>query len=123
MARGSFATKRSTKITVDRTNERIGAAIRKHRKRAGMTQEELARSIDLSTFFIGAVERGQAAISLRSLVSVANVLKVSVGDLIDEPPADAEGLRTLAVQLLKMQVQDADLPTILNVVQRFARGA
>jgi len=46
---------------------RIGGNIRRYRKFRRWTQERLAEQAGLSTYFIGSVERGQAALSLRSL--------------------------------------------------------
>src|SRR4051812_45098246 len=64
-------------------NARIGQNIRKFRKAQGYTQERLAEASNLSTFFIGSVERGQASISLRSLHQLAGVLGVQVSDLVN----------------------------------------
>lgn len=46
----------------------IGKNIRKYRKQAGMTQDELAEKAGLSTNYIGSMERGEKTPSLESLV-------------------------------------------------------
>jgi XRE family transcriptional regulator, regulator of sulfur utilization len=46
----------------------IGEAIRKHRKTAGMSQEELAEKADLHPFYGGKIERGEQWISLHALL-------------------------------------------------------
>lgn len=71
---------------------RIGAAIRRHRKSCGWTQERLAESACLSPYFIGSVERGQAALSMRSLAQIADVLAVPMAALFawdGEPDREA----------------------------------
>ena len=40
-------------------NKILGTLIRKHRKKLGLTQEQLAERVSLSTNFIGMVERGE----------------------------------------------------------------
>ncbi len=61
----------------------LGDRIRSYRKRAGLTQEQLAEKADLHHNFIGAVERGNMEISLTSLLKIAKALKVKVRDLVD----------------------------------------
>jgi len=60
---------------------RIGKNIRKYRKARGMTQEQLAEAAELSAYFVGSIERGQATVSVRSLDQVARALRVSLKDL------------------------------------------
>jgi transcriptional regulator with XRE-family HTH domain len=60
---------------------RIGENIRKFRKARGMTQEQLAEASELSAYFVGSIERGQATVSVRSLEQVARALHVELRDL------------------------------------------
>ena len=46
-----------------------------------MTQEQLAEAAELSAYFVGSIERGQATVSVRSLDQVARALSVSLKDL------------------------------------------
>jgi transcriptional regulator with XRE-family HTH domain len=56
----------------------IGDAIRLHRKRAGLTQEELAELADLNPKYLGEVERGEKIISIEALLRVAKTAKVPI---------------------------------------------
>mgnify|MGYP002082655745 FL=1 len=60
----------------------IGMRIRRQRERAGMTQEQLGEACDLSTSFIGHIERGSRKLSVESLYKLAAVLDVSVDYLL-----------------------------------------
>jgi transcriptional regulator with XRE-family HTH domain len=60
----------------------IGMNIRRHRKARHWTQERLAEETGLSTYFIGSVERGQAALSLRSLDRIARALHLPLAVLV-----------------------------------------
>lgn len=63
---------------------KLGDKIRHYRKRAGLTQEELAEKADLHHNFIGQVERGNMETSLTSMLKIAKALGVRVRDLVSE---------------------------------------
>jgi transcriptional regulator with XRE-family HTH domain len=61
----------------------IGEAVRKYRKRAGLTQEKLAEKAELHPVYVGEVERGEQTVSLFALMKIAKVLGVRVRDLVN----------------------------------------
>lgn len=62
----------------------LGKRIREERKKLNLTQEQLAEKIDVSTTYIGFVERGERSITLGKLTCIANVLGVSVDYLLSD---------------------------------------
>ena len=62
--------------------ELLGQMIRKHRKLKGYTLEQLAERLDVSTTFIGQIERAAGKPSLETLVNIANALEVSTDALL-----------------------------------------
>ena len=64
--------------------EVVGENIRARRKARRWTQQKLAEAAGLSTYFIGAVERGQAVVSLRALDQIARALKVPLSVLVEQ---------------------------------------
>ncbi len=60
----------------------LGRRIRKQRTQLNWTQAELAERVNVSTSFIGHVERGTRKASLETLVSLANALNVSLDYLL-----------------------------------------
>lgn len=60
----------------------LGRRIRKQRSLHGWTQEALAERVNVSTSFVGHVERGTRKASLETLVAIANVLDVSLDYLL-----------------------------------------
>ena len=62
----------------------IGKNIRECRITKGMKQEELAEKTDLSSVYIGMLERGEKTASLETLVKIANALEVSSDILLKE---------------------------------------
>ena len=60
----------------------LGRRIRKQRTQRGWTQEALAERVNVSTSFVGHVERDTRKASLETLVAMANVLGVSLDYLL-----------------------------------------
>ena len=60
----------------------IGQRIRKIRKAHGMSQEELAERVDISTTHMSHIETGNTKLSLPVLVDIATVLEVRTDDLL-----------------------------------------
>lgn len=60
----------------------MGKRVRKQRQLIGLTQQELAERIGVSTSFVGQVERGTRKASLETLVALSNALGVGVDYLL-----------------------------------------
>lgn len=61
----------------------FGLRVRMLRKRAGMTQADLAHRIGCDISHVGAIERGQRAANVRTAELIAGALKAPVGTLFD----------------------------------------
>lgn len=61
---------------------KIGQRIRKYRKAHGLSQEELAEKVDISTTHMSHIETGNTKLSLPVLVEIATVLEVRTDDLL-----------------------------------------
>lgn len=66
--------------------EKIGKQIRKYRKKLGLSQEQLAEKIWISTTHMSHIETGSTKLSLPVLVDLASVLGVSTDDLLQLKP-------------------------------------
>ena len=62
--------------------ELLGQRIRKYRRQKKYTLEQLAERLDVSTTFIGQIERATGKPSLETLVKIANALEVSTDELL-----------------------------------------
>lgn len=80
----------------------VGARIREARKRAGLTQADLAKAVGSGQSYIYQIESGQANITLKTLFHVAVVVGLSPRDLLpkEHPSRTAE--------LLHMAARDFD---------------
>ena len=66
----------------DSTLTSLANNVKKHRKQAGLSQEELAFQCDIDRTYISKVERGVANPSLLILVKIAETLNVRIEDLV-----------------------------------------
>ena len=89
-------------MTDERLKAQIGVNISNLRKRMGLTQAGLAEKVNYSDKAVSKWERGESVPDILTLVSLAEVLGVSVDDLLKDPNALPEN--TGAVQQVMDQV-------------------
>ena len=65
---------------------KIGQRIRKYRKANGLSQEELAEKVSISTTHMSHIETGNTKLSLPVLVDLAAALNVRADDLLYDHP-------------------------------------
>ena len=85
--------------------EALGRQVRQQRKLLKMTQEELATAADVSTSYIGHIERGLKRCSLETLIGISNALNVTPDILLQDSlcgdPADkVEGMSATTRSML-----------------------
>lgn len=103
--------------------EEFGVQVKHHRKRRGLTQQELAERAKLSLEMIGRIERGTAAPSLESIEVLSDVLGVPARDLFGAGPY-AAGKRSgkLGAIVAKLAVLKPDdlqwIDELLNVATK-----
>lgn len=66
----------------------LGGAIRAHRKAKGLTQEQLAEVLGVSTQWVSEMERGNGAPSLELLYGIATYLGTTPSSLARVTPGD-----------------------------------
>lgn len=67
---------------------KIGQKIRKIRKAHGLSQEELAERIGISTTHMSHIETGNTKLSLPVFVDIAAALEVRTDELLDTPAVE-----------------------------------
>ena len=67
----------------DDPRNKFGENVRKFRKKAGLSQEDLAAACGLHRTYIGGVERGERNVSLLNIIQIARALKVSPTELLE----------------------------------------
>ncbi|WP_431838670.1 helix-turn-helix domain-containing protein [Cellulomonas sp. Y8] len=64
----------------------VGRRVRRLRIERGISQEALARDVEMHRTYLGGVERGERNLTLRSLERLAERLGVPVRELIGDAP-------------------------------------
>lgn len=66
----------------------LGKRLREERIRSGLTQEQTAEYINVSTAYIGLIERGERSVTLEKIILLADCFHVSVDYLLQDflPP-------------------------------------
>ena len=88
---------------------KIGQRIRKMRKAHGLSQEELAERVSISTTHMSHIETGNTKLSLPVLVDIAATLEVKTDDLINDNDiiTTSTVMQEIAVVLEKCSTKEA----------------
>lgn len=73
------------KRTADRTVRDVGRRLAELREDAGLTQQQAAERIGMSSQYLRRVEAGEINLSIRSLVKFAHVFKTDIEALFQVP--------------------------------------
>lgn len=95
----------------------LGKRIREERLRLNLTQEKLAEDVNISTAYLGQIERGERSVTLEKLIPLANRLGVTIDFLLNDyviPNSDAN--LNLLTQLLQDKT-DTEKEMAVNVVK------
>lgn len=79
---GKPDTHRDRKTTPDLA--KLGARVKRHRKRRGWTQQKLAEKCDLHLTYVNSIERGRRNVSFLTIIIIARALKVPVTALFSD---------------------------------------
>ena len=93
---------------------KIGQKIRKIRKAHGLSQEELAEKVNISTTHMSHIETGNTKLSLPVFVDIAAALEVRTDDLLDTATTSTS-LDEIATVLERCTAQEAKV--IADVVK------
>ena len=86
----------------------VGAMVRHHRERAGLTQGEVAEKINKALETISSIERGKSAPSFETLSDLSEALGVSVREFFGTGSYAAEAGRNDALVRLVDRVSGLD---------------
>ena len=95
----------------------LGRRIREERLKLNLTQERLAEDVELSTAYIGQIERGERSLTLKRLVSIVNRLGVTIDYLLsDSVSSGNETLKNIWCQLVGER-SEAELLLAVNMIK------
>lgn len=94
----------------------IGQQIRKSRKARGLSQEQLAEMVNISTTHMSHIETGNTKLSLPVLVDIANALDVRTDDLLDRSQyTTGNAVEEIAAMLESCSAQEAKV--VVDIVK------
>ena len=67
-------------------NKKVGQRIRMFRAMRGLSQDNVADELGMTTGNYGKMERGEITISVNAVAQISKILKVSIAELFDEKP-------------------------------------
>jgi transcriptional regulator with XRE-family HTH domain len=78
---------------MSKTNDTLGANIRRVRKRRGLTIEQVGEASGMSISFISQVERNLISPSVNSLQKISRALGIQIGGFFEEPSTASPVIR------------------------------
>ena len=69
---------------MDMDYKRLGNRIREERLRLHLTQAALAEAVEISTTYMGAIERGERSLTLDTLIRLVNRLGVTIDYMLSD---------------------------------------
>lgn len=101
----------------------IGKQIRIYRKRCGYTQEELGLSINTSGPYISNLERAVKKPSLENLADIAEVLGITINDLVSPPKTQIDSISGLKILVNNYSSRNkarliSNLQIIINILEQ-----
>jgi transcriptional regulator with XRE-family HTH domain len=95
----------------------IGLRIKFARIKAKITQEALATKIGMSTTHVSNIETGNAKLSLPAIINIANVLAISVDDLLCDNVIRSNHVFNKEAQNILIDCSPYDIRILLDVLK------
>jgi len=67
----------------EKFKKEIPELVTRHRKKSGLSQEQLAEKANVHRTYIGMIERAEKNITLANIEKIAKALKIKISDLIN----------------------------------------
>ena len=97
----------------------LGKRIKAAREQAGLTQEDLADRLGMSTTHISVIERGVKPPKLDTFVRLANVLNVSADNLLQDVVSNSQLSAANELADSIMQLPPQERTKLLNIIRAF----
>lgn len=81
-------------------SKQVGRAIARHRALAGLTQEQVAESLDIGLEAVSRIERGIVMPNIARLIELADIFDCRAADLLSEASIRPDDQANQIVQLL-----------------------
>ncbi len=99
----------------------LGQRIRKERQNLHLTQEQLAEKLNVSSTYIGFVERGERNLTLNKLSLLADILGVSIDYLLSDDTGSSPSSNEKQMLSLFASASTEDQELILDLTRTVLR--
>lgn len=99
----------------------IGKYLRKYRREKGLSQETLAEMTNLSSNYIGMLERGQKVPSLETFIELINALGISADMLLCDVVSTGFHVKSTLLTDKLEKLSPTDRSRIFEIIEVFLR--
>ena len=96
---------------------KLGEKIKKERLRNRLTQEMLAEMADITSSYVGQIERGERKVTLSKLVRIANVLNVSIDYLLSDTMEMKDDNLQVEIKNAMNNMKEKDKLMIIDIIK------
>ena len=96
---------------------KIGQKIRKIRKAHGLSQEELAEKVNISTTHMSHIETGKTKLALPTIVKIANALSVSTDELLCDSLVQTQHVYDKKIAEELKDCDNIEIQAFLEIIQ------
>jgi len=100
----------------------IGKNIRKYRKQQGLTQEQLAELSNLSTNYLGSIERGEKTLTLKTLIGIVDALNITADLLLCDSIQNGYKIKSSMITEKLEKLSPSERNKILQMIDIMLEG-
>ncbi len=98
----------------------LGMRIRQERSRKSLTQEQLSEMCNISSSYIGIIERGDKKLSVETLVKIASILEVSTDSLLKDTVKQLSESRVNDLMSIVNNLSQKEMEMVVDVISTMA---
>lgn len=101
----------------EKLNMNVGENIKKYRKNSNLTQKQLAEKIGITASAISKYEKGDRELGWETLYKIADVLEVSINDLLGIKIVERSNENSISIRFLDIHQLPNEKEQIIKVVE------
>jgi transcriptional regulator with XRE-family HTH domain len=99
----------------------VGKRIRSLRKIKDLSQEKLAEKADISSKYLGEIERGRSNLTIDIMEKLSAALEVNLVDLFDSQHESSRAILKQRIHSLIQEANDKELKIIFRILKSILR--
>lgn len=95
----------------------LGKRLREERLHCGLTQEQVAEAVNVSTTYIGLIEHGERSVTLDKLIALSQCFHVSIDYLLQDAIPLTDSMQEKQLLSLWHKANEQERETILSLIR------